>query len=340
MSAIVQLRAGTAAEWAAANPILADREIGVEKGTLLWKMGDGVTHWNDLLYRVSNAMNQVALFNGQAAMPASPAAGQLNVFAKTLGGRMLLRMQGPTGLSTPLQPSFFQNQIYIISTNITTTLTTLGMNVTSVGTISHPAYNEDYGYMANFASNGTAAGTCGTSFNVANLWRGATLGKSNGFFLAQRLAFPDAAYTQSGVGTGSRIFAGVTSLALSAQVVTDSPVASYIGLVRYHTDAGRQDANWQVISKDGTTQSILDTGMLFRPLCVYDIYLFAPPASDRVYWRVDNITTGETAEGVLISPATVLPAALTLLRAGFQVYSVDAVVRNVRMQRLYCESDR
>lgn len=42
-------RRGTAAEWAAANPILASGEIGFETDTKLMKMGDGVTAWNDLL---------------------------------------------------------------------------------------------------------------------------------------------------------------------------------------------------------------------------------------------------------------------------------------------------
>lgn len=41
-------RRGTAAEWAADNPVLGDGEIGFERDTYLIKMGDGVTAWNDL----------------------------------------------------------------------------------------------------------------------------------------------------------------------------------------------------------------------------------------------------------------------------------------------------
>jgi len=67
---LVQLRRGTAAEWAASNPILAAGEIGFERdvpltvgpdndtysysdpatGTGAIKIGDGVTRWNDLPY--------------------------------------------------------------------------------------------------------------------------------------------------------------------------------------------------------------------------------------------------------------------------------------------------
>lgn len=47
-----QLRGGTAAEWAAANPVLASREPGVETDTRKWKVGDGTTLWAALPYTV------------------------------------------------------------------------------------------------------------------------------------------------------------------------------------------------------------------------------------------------------------------------------------------------
>lgn len=41
-------RRGTAAEWAAQNPILSDGEIGFETDTKIVKLGDGVAPWVDL----------------------------------------------------------------------------------------------------------------------------------------------------------------------------------------------------------------------------------------------------------------------------------------------------
>ena len=48
----LQFRRGTAAQWGAtgANPILAEGEMGIELDTHKFKLGDGVTHWNDLAY--------------------------------------------------------------------------------------------------------------------------------------------------------------------------------------------------------------------------------------------------------------------------------------------------
>ena len=48
MSDEIKVRRATAAAWAAANPVLADGEIGLEKDTRLLRFGDGVTAWNDL----------------------------------------------------------------------------------------------------------------------------------------------------------------------------------------------------------------------------------------------------------------------------------------------------
>lgn len=48
MATRMQQRRGTAAEWAAANPVLADGEVGFERDTRVVKVGDGVTSWSQL----------------------------------------------------------------------------------------------------------------------------------------------------------------------------------------------------------------------------------------------------------------------------------------------------
>lgn len=50
MAVQIQLRRGTASAWTAANPILADGEIGIESDTDLFKIGDGFTAWASLSY--------------------------------------------------------------------------------------------------------------------------------------------------------------------------------------------------------------------------------------------------------------------------------------------------
>lgn len=47
----IQFRRGTAASWFTANPVLASGEPGFETDTHSWKMGDGSTPWNSLVYQ-------------------------------------------------------------------------------------------------------------------------------------------------------------------------------------------------------------------------------------------------------------------------------------------------
>lgn len=49
----INQRRDTAANWASANPILQVGEVGWETNTRKSKLGDGVTHWNDLAYTIS-----------------------------------------------------------------------------------------------------------------------------------------------------------------------------------------------------------------------------------------------------------------------------------------------
>ena len=45
-----QNRIDTPQAWTDSNPVLLDGEFGLEKGTKLFKIGDGVTPWRDLEY--------------------------------------------------------------------------------------------------------------------------------------------------------------------------------------------------------------------------------------------------------------------------------------------------
>lgn len=48
MAVIIQMRRDTSANWASANPTLAQGEPGYVTDTGILKIGDGVTDWNSL----------------------------------------------------------------------------------------------------------------------------------------------------------------------------------------------------------------------------------------------------------------------------------------------------
>lgn len=50
MAVQIQLRRGSAAEWSSVNPVIAQGEFVLELDTGRFKLGNGVSRWNDLNY--------------------------------------------------------------------------------------------------------------------------------------------------------------------------------------------------------------------------------------------------------------------------------------------------
>jgi hypothetical protein len=338
MSVKIQFRRDTASNWTSANPVLSQGEFGYEIDTLKYKIGNGSTTWNSLAYSNLRSLDVATTINMEnSAIPTTPATNTMNIFAKSLAGRMFLRTQGPSGITTPLQPSFFQNNIIIIAPGATTTLTTIGATVTSAGTISHPTVVEAYGNIANIVTSASANSTAGTGTASTLFLRGSVPNGASGFFFCARLAFPDSSYNQTAATTGSRIFVGLTNQTMTVSVGSDNPAGHYCGFFRRHVNGAAQDTNWQFATKDGTTLSLADTGLTFTAGKLYDFYIFCAPIGNTLYWRVDNVTDNTTTEG---STSTTLPGNTQLMRAGYQLATINAVARNTMIQRIYVETDR
>ncbi len=75
----MQQRRGTAAQWTAANPVLAAGEIGFETDTSKFKMGNGSSAWSALTY-FANAAELSAIIDGAPA-----ALNTLNELAEAMG---------------------------------------------------------------------------------------------------------------------------------------------------------------------------------------------------------------------------------------------------------------
>ena len=79
MATRMQQRRGTAAQWSAANPILAAGEIGFETDTSKFKMGNGSSAWSALTY-FANAAELAAIIDG-----APDLLNTLNELAASIG---------------------------------------------------------------------------------------------------------------------------------------------------------------------------------------------------------------------------------------------------------------
>jgi lysophospholipase L1-like esterase len=93
MAQRIQLRRGTAAEWTAANPVLAVGEPGVERDTGRLKLGDGVTAWATLPYASQGAKGDqgapgVADDASMAAIAADPDSEFRGELSATIGDQV------------------------------------------------------------------------------------------------------------------------------------------------------------------------------------------------------------------------------------------------------------
>jgi hypothetical protein len=73
----LQVRRDTAANWTSTNPTLASGEIGFETNTLKFKIGNGSTAWNSLVYS-----QDASLLNGTASITALSTTGDINTAGK------------------------------------------------------------------------------------------------------------------------------------------------------------------------------------------------------------------------------------------------------------------
>lgn len=331
MGTLIQFRRDTQANWTSVNPTLAQGELGLVTDTGAYKMGDGATAWNSLPYNQITPAVQTLTFTNQLD-PTVPAAGTTVLYSRTVAGRSLPKYIGPSGLNSPLQPAIFQNSLWLVQPNTTSSVSAIGGAVTSAGTISTttPAANT-FGLCSNFATTAVTASTAGTGMTLAPLNTAGGVIANGGFFFVSRLWYPDANY---GTGsTGSRHFVGLTDQAFSTSVGSDNPAGSRVG---FAMSTNLSETDWQFTTKNAITETRTDTGVPFVVNNLYDFYLFMPAGATTAYWRIDNLSTGATTEG---NSTSTLPASSIYMRAGFQVSTLTTVIRNVRMKKIYIETD-
>lgn len=336
MAVRIQLRRGTAAAWTSADPVLLPGEIGLETDTQLYKIGDGATAWSALGYARLRDIDSIDLadMTGQSSLPSAASAGHANFYAKTIVGRMKLGVTGPDGIHETVRSEGALVPPMWILPSTSTALGVLGCTAGTNGAVSHPTVTELYGWAANLITAASVGAVTGTGHVAAALMRGAASGRA-GFWFDARLGFPDASYEFAGASTGTRIFCGLTSVALTAVAAADALAGESCGFLRRSVNGGAQDTNWKFATRDGTTADYVDTGMPFAAGKVYDFQIGCASNGSAIHWRIRNVTDGTLAEG---STSTYLPLGPTLMRGGFNLQTVNAQARNIRMMRVYAEA--
>ena len=312
MADTIQLRRDTAAQWASKNPVLAAGEPGLATDTGVIKYGNGVTPWNGLPTQQAATGGQSFLFSATSD-PGASAPGTLTVYAKTAAQRLLLKIVGPSGLDTSLQPILARNKIGMLTApGNATTVTVMGAYTgpTAVGTATARSVSTAnlFGRMRRIGYvSATAAGSL-ASVRVAagQITVGGATGA--GFFKVIRFGISDAVLV-----SGARTFVGVSSNTAAATNVEPSTLTNSIGV-----GAGAADTNLKIFYGGSTAQVPIDLGAYFPSNTtntdVYELTLFAPPNTADVHYEVTRLNTGHVAAGTLLSNGGVaLPSTTTLL---------------------------
>ena len=102
---------------------------------------NGSTFFDAILVDRTNGqveLPQPTVLPGLNAAPTPPPTGKTSVYARNRAGAPWIDVMRPSGRDFPLQPHFGVNRIANWSPSITTTITTEGLPITNVGTVSHP----------------------------------------------------------------------------------------------------------------------------------------------------------------------------------------------------------
>jgi Major tropism determinant N-terminal domain len=315
MSTQIQFRRDTAATWTTANPILAQGEVGLETDTSAYKIGDGITAWTDLSYNQLAPELTSLLLDGRSSDPSPPGAGNISIYSKAIGGRMMLKQVGPSGLTTALQPFLARNKVgyWDPPGNATTVPGVFGYTAPTVlgtATTRSVAVTSLFTRMRRigYASATTAGSLAYQYVPFAQVTLGDGSG-NGGFYKVCRFGVSDTT-----IATTSRMFCGVSSSIVAPTNVEPSTLTNSIGMGH-----GAADTTMHIYYGGSAAQTPIDLGSNFPTRSVstdvYELALFAPTNSNNtVYYEVTRLNTGNVATGTLVGTAgTVLPSSSTLL---------------------------
>lgn len=229
---------------------------------------------------------------GLASAPAAPAAGKLALYARQRAGAPWPEVMRPSGRDFPLQPHMGVNRVASWSPNTTTTVSAVGMAVTTVGTLSHPALASGSVIAASRRWRNTSAAVVNSVADqrCANTvcWRGNATGQG-GFTMVARIGL---ATLQP---TGMAFFGLLASVAALATTQLLSGLTDAIG-VGFQRGT---HSNWQLVVNDASgAPTLTDMGASFAVATggLLTIFLWAPANGSGVWVRAVDEVSGAVFE--------------------------------------------
>lgn len=280
--------------------------------------------------------------------PAAPASGNLKFYTRSIGGRMMPKIVGPSGVDTPLQPFLGSNRVCMFFPQTGTTGTGgagFGPAWTSNGTVSHPTPATTAPALSNQMKRTRYANVVTTTnqqlgprFNAASeqrFWRGNAAGLGGFYFYTRFIVELWPAATV-------RLFAGLSSTSTGSVCISDTVLANSCGLWHDTTDPASGAGAFNFVTKDATTatkQSITLSNAITAGNS-YDFTMFCAPNGSSISWRLVDLVNNVTYSN---STSTTLPANTAFMQPQVQMSNgtANTTVTTVAIGvcSIYVESD-
>ncbi len=256
------------------------------------------------------------------------ATGSVTLKATDYAGRGVLEVRGADGASFPAGFPFTKSWMANQPGATGGGLNHLGANSLgslSAGTATPGGPGSGLPRYVGFSTAASSNTGCAQGDTDAQWYRGAGSNYYGaGFFFATSVSIPTTLVNQ-------RVFIGLTSGTAASTVTGSDPGNEHVGL-SYVSGT----ANWQISTRDGTTNTKSDTGIAVATSTMYDIYLWLPANGSTLTWVVrDN-----SGFGFKGTKATNLPATGTFLRRAWAVQTTEAVAKEFRVYRVFTMSDK
>ena len=271
--------------------------------------------------------------------PAAPTAG-ITLYSKSIAGRHLPKIIGPSGIDTVLQVGLHGNAVFFTSvTSGTTAPDTIGGTLTTAATMSMQqtiasANPWQATQRKRFASTATAGSGTGMRTAYVQWFRGNAAGFGGFFFRAQ--------LGQNLNVNGAQCFHGlcVSTAVLGTAAGSVAALLNMIGMGYDTTDSSA--GNWQLYRNDGAgtaTKVDLGANAARNTTHGFDLIVYCPPgAASEIFVRVVNIHTGTVVLDT--SYTTDLPAVNTGMAFKAECNNgAVASAQNLEVAKVYIESD-
>ncbi len=235
---------------------------------------------------------QPTILPGLSAAPTPPPTGKAAVYARNRAGAPWIDVMRPSGRDFPLQPHFGVNRIANWSPSVTTTITTEGLPVSSVGTVSTPtlAATNLAASMRRWRLTSAAVVDSAADQRSAGwaCWRGNAAGLG-GWTFVTRISLTTLQ------ATGMGFFGLYGSTAALATTLTLAAAINSIGIGFQRGTHTR----WQLVANDSTgAPTLTDMGASFGIATggVLTLLIAAPPNGSSVWVRVVDEVSGAVFE--------------------------------------------